>query len=177
MVQESVVAVFSTFSAAQHAVQTLEAAGFPADKISLVTHSVNRQVSEKETLQSGDETEHNAAKGAGIGGVIGLLLGAPLLAIPGIGPVLVAGPLAAGMTGALVGGFLGAMSGWGVHEDHVRQYQEQVRGGSMLVVAQGDPQEVAFAKGILDQSHAEEVHLHAPTGDDSPEIDDRSVVH
>lgn len=172
MYQQCVVAIYDSLDKAKRAVEALEHAPFPADQVSLVTHSIRREVPDGSPLQYGDKTERNALKGAGIGGLVGLLLGAPILAIPATGPVLIAGPLATGITGAIVGGFLGSMSGWGVHPNHIREYQQLIREGAVLVVANGDPREVAEAKRILDETDATEVHLHAAASDETPEVDD-----
>jgi hypothetical protein len=168
--------VYDLLDQAQRVIDELESSGYPTKQISLVTRNVTEQVPHEETLQLGDNTERNAVKGAGFGGLFGLLLGAPLLAIPGVGPVLLAGPLAVGMTGAIVGGFLGSMSGWGVHSDRVEEYEELVRGGSVLVVAHGTPRQVAEAKRTFDHSDAKDVHLHARASDETPEVDDRPPV-
>lgn len=178
MYEQCVAAVYRTFAQARDAVQALEQSDFPSEHISLVTHSVEEEVprDEEEALQYGDSTERAAAKGAGAGGLIGLLAAAPLLTIPGIGPLIVAGPIAAGLTGAIVGGLVGAMSGWGVHPDRIKEYEDKLREGCLLVVAGGDPEQVAEAKRVLDETDAEMVHLHTKTGDDSPEIDDPSLL-
>jgi len=173
MFHECVVAVYNSLDEARAAVQKLEDARFPHDHVSLVTNSVHRQVEQESSMQYGDDSGRNAVKGAGFGGLFGLLIGAPLLAIPGLGAVLLAGPLAAGITGAIVGGFLGSMSGWGVHSDHVREYEERVRAGAILVVVTGPPREIAEAQRILQDTHAEEVVLHAQASDETPEVDDR----
>jgi uncharacterized membrane protein len=173
MFHDCVVAVYDSLDKARHAIQMLEEAHVPHDRISLVTHDIHRQVDDERTMQFGDKSESNAFKGAGFGGLFGLLLGAPLLAIPGVGPILLAGPLAAGITGAIVGGFLGSMSGWGVHTDHIREYEHRVRAGAVLVVVNGTPQEVADAQRALQDTHAEEVVLHAKASDETPEVDDR----
>lgn len=172
MSNHCVVAVYESFDQARESVQALEKSDFPSDQVSLVTHSVSDEVLQEDVLQYGDETEKDAAKGAGVGGLLGLLLGTPLLMIPGVGPVLIAGPLAAGLTGAIVGGFLGAMAGWGVHEDGVQQYEQQVKQGKLLVVANGDPKQTAEAQRVLRETNVEDIHLHAPTSADAPEVDD-----
>lgn len=173
MNEHCVVAIYRSLDSAKEALRALDIAGIPRERVSMVTHSVDQQIPAEEALQTGDQAESNAAAAAGVGSAVGLLLGAPLLAIPGIGPVLWAGPIAMSLTGALVGGFLGAMSGWGVHADHIRQYEQEVKDGNMLVVVNSDPQVVARAKNILDETDARSVHLHIPTADESPEVDDR----
>lgn len=166
MPSQCVVAVYDSFPLASSAIHALENSEFPADQVSLVTHDVEKEVPRTEPMQYGDDTHRDAAKGAGVGGLLGLLLGAPLLAIPGIGPMLIAGPLAVGMTGAIVGGFLGSMVGWGVHADHVAEYEKKVREGALLVVASGDPDDVALAQRVLQATDARSVDLHAKTSAD-----------
>jgi hypothetical protein len=164
------VAIYGTLAKAGTAVESLDDKGFPHDQVSLVTSAADKRVRKNETIRAGDESENQAAAGAAVGGLLGMLLGAPLIAIPGIGPLLLAGPLATGITGALVGGFLGSMSGWGVHSDHVAGYQNLVHEGKVLVVAHGDPSEVALAENVLRETHPLELHLHAPDSADSEEI-------
>jgi hypothetical protein len=166
---QCVAAVYWSFDDAKRAMIALERANFPLEKVSLVTHSVKGQVSDEGALQFGDQTERKAVKGAGVGGLVGALLGAPLLAVPGVGPLLLAGPIATGLTGAIVGGFLGSMIGWGVHDDHVREYEAKVRDGAVLVVVNGDPKHVAAAKRVLDDTAPAELRVHAETSEDDIE--------
>jgi hypothetical protein len=166
---ESVVAVYSSFDDATRGIQALDDSGFPHRQVSLVSHQNEEQVPRNET-KPGDESEHQAVKGAAFGGLLGMLAGAPLLAIPGVGPLLLAGPIATGMTGALVGGFLGSMSGWGVHADHVAEYQRKVEKGKVLVIASGNPRQIADAERILRETHPVELHLHAEDSADAEEI-------
>jgi uncharacterized membrane protein len=169
MNHECVVAVYGEWDEARQAVQRLEEAGIPQKQVSLVTHSVTEEVPDRQAMQHGDESEHGAAAGAGVGGLLGFLLGAPLLTIPGVGPLLIAGPLATGATGAIVGGFLGALGNWGVHEDHVASYEELVQQGKMLAVDNDQPDQLAEAKRLLDTTPAEEVRMHMETSADHVE--------
>jgi hypothetical protein len=177
MSQECVVGVYDSPEKARDAVEALERSQFSLQHVSLVGGTAVEALRKIESLKYGDDAETKAAEGAGLGGLAGILLAAPLLAIPGVGPLLVAGPLAAaGLTGAVVGGFLGSMRGWGVHDDHVTEFEQKVRSGHFLVIVSGDPQEIALAKKILDNSDAGEVRLYARTSADSPEIDDTPGV-
>ncbi len=173
MFNECSVAVYSSMGEAQTGIQALDSAGFSEKQVSLVTHDVAEAVPQVEVLQYGDQSVRDLAKGAGMGGLLGVLLTSPLLVIPGMDPAILAGPLAAGATGAMVGGFLGGMAGWGVHRDHVQEYEEKLQQGRVLVVVNGDPDEVARAHGILQATGAVETHLHARTSADSSEVDDR----
>jgi len=170
MDQQCVVGVFNDPSSARQALAALEKAGFSHEHVSLVTSNVKEQVEDEEMLEFGDQAAERAVTGAGIGGLVGFLLSSPLLMAPGIGPVLVAGPIA---VGGIVGGFLGAMTGWGVEPNNVQKYQQLVQQGAELIVVQGDPVAVVRAHAILEEESAAEVYLHAQSSTDSPEIDDR----
>lgn len=161
MNRQCAVATYNSFEAAQEAVRLLDESKFPSQQISLVANSVHQDLEETLTLQYGDEAETDAALGAGIGGLLGLFTTAPLMLIPGFGLMLIGGPIVAGMTGAVVGGLLGSLMGWGVHEDHVAQYEQQVREGKFLVVANGDPFEVDFAKQVLADTGPESIRVHS----------------
>lgn len=160
MSRHCTVAIYDDFEAAKQAVTTLDESKFPSDQVSLVANSVHDDLPSTTSLQYGDESDKDAALGAGVGGLVGFFMAAPLLTIPGFGLMLIAGPITAGLTGAIVGGFLGSMIGWGVHEDHVAEYEEEVRKGSFLVVANGDPFETDYAKQVLDQTNARSVTQH-----------------
>jgi hypothetical protein len=166
---QCVVATYDLQEKAEEALQILSDAGVPHEHVSLIAQQVKGAGAEAASLQMGDRTEAVAAKGAGIGGLVGLLLGAPLLAIPGVGLVLAAGPIAMGLTGALVGGFLGAMQGWGVEPDHIDAYEERVRAGKTLVIVTGAPRDVAQAVRLLQTTDALSVETHAESPSDDVE--------
>jgi hypothetical protein len=65
------------------------------------------------------------------------------------------------------------MSGWGVEPENVEKYQQKVTEGAVLIVVEGPPDEVARAHELLSAHSPEEVRLHARSGTDSPEVDDR----
>jgi hypothetical protein len=67
------------------------------------------------------------------------------------------------------------MSGWGIHEDHVNQYEDLVRQGKTLVIFHGDPRQTADAERVLQRCHANQTMLHAAAADEGPEVDDRPV--
>jgi hypothetical protein len=173
--EECVVGVFDEFSEARDAVLALGKAGFACERISLVAAGVEEHPDVQEILQYGDQTTKDAAKGAGIGGLVGLLVGGTALTVSGLGPVFAAGYIATTLTGAIAGAFLGAMSGWGIHKDHIAKYEELVKEGNVLVMYHGDPRETADAERILQRSQAKDVRLHAAAADEGPEVDDRPL--
>jgi hypothetical protein len=76
--------------------------------------------------------------------------------------------------GALVGGatgaFLGGLGGWGVHHHQISHYENQIRQGKVLVIAHGDPLQLVAADRMLKETEAAEVHVHAKTSSESPEV-------
>jgi hypothetical protein len=99
-----------------------------------------------------------------------MLFGAAFFAIPGIGPILVAGPLVAwiigGLEGAVVVGGLSALGAGlysiGIPKDSVVKYEAALKSDKFLLLAHGTADEVAKAKGIMQMTHAMEVAVHAP---------------
>lgn len=145
--------VYDSYAQARDGVRALEAAGIPASDISLVA---NKHVSAEHA--DVDEVS-DTAKGAGIGGVLGggagLLAGLGLLAIPGLGPVVAAGWLAAtavgAAAGAVTGGIVGALVDAGTPEEHAHVYSESVRRGGTLVSARVPDHDEARFQAILDK--------------------------
>lgn len=149
---KTVSGLFNNFEAAREAVIALEAAGIPGDDISLLANNVGEGI---ETAPHGDldNTAAGAGMGAAVGGAGGLLAGLGLLAIPGIGPVVGAGWLAATAVGAalggVTGGMLGALTDAGVSADDAHVYAEGVRRGGAVVSARVEEARVPVAQAIL----------------------------
>ena len=175
VVQDSVIGIYPDFATAQAGIAKLHEEGFDALDISLIGRDPASYPEVRDAARYGDQTETGAMTGAGVGGGLGILAGATALTVTGIGPVIAAGAMAAGITGAIVGGLLGAFQGWGIHEDHLKDYEDMVKAGRCLVVVQGDAAQVAKAYGTLNTTEAVEVRMHAKMSDDSPEIDDRPL--
>ncbi|ANX13533.1 low temperature-induced protein [Fictibacillus arsenicus] len=135
-----VVGVFRTEDDAIDAIKELRAQGYNENDISVIAKD------KKEVKQIHEETGTKAPQGAAtgmatggvLGGLGGLLLGAGALAIPGIGPIVAAGPIAAALGGAAVGagagGIVGALVGLGIPEKEAKEYEEAVEGGDILVL-------------------------------------------
>ena len=139
--------LYDTHTQAQAAVQRLETAGVPHSDISMVANNsdswfntdnkVDRDRDGVDDRAEGAGT--GAGIGAGVGGAAGLLAGLGLLAIPGLGPVVAAGWLAAtavgAAAGAATGGIVGALTEAGVSDEDAQSYAEGVRRGGTLVSA------------------------------------------
>jgi hypothetical protein len=156
--------LYDTYTDAQKAVQGLESAGVPHSEISLVANNSDNWYSSGKKLDRDhdgvDDRAEGAGKGAGIGagvgGAAGLLAGLGLLAIPGLGPVVAAGWLAAtavgAAAGAATGGIVGALTEAGVSKEEAPLYAEGVRRGGTLVSARVPNADRARFEAILDKS-------------------------
>jgi uncharacterized protein (TIGR02271 family) len=151
---KTVIGTYSRMESAIEIVDKLVNAGFKRDMISIVAHDPDeRYAAYVDHDGNMDDTAKGAGIGAAIGGLGGLLLGLGALAIPGIGPVIAAGPLAAALLGAGVGaatgGIIGALIDLGVPEESAHVYAEGVRRGNVLVVAQVADSRVDEATRIM----------------------------
>lgn len=176
---QTVVGLFDRYDEAQHVVQELLDNGFLRENISVVANESARGISGQRAVGD-DDRESAAAEGAGtgavsgtvLGGALGLLVGAGLLAIPGIGPVLAAGPLAAAIgttaatvgagalgagIGAATGGLLGGLVGAGVPKEHAEFYAEGVRRGGTLVAVEADGMMADRARQIMQHHDAVDI--------------------
>lgn len=155
---KTVTGLFDDYSDASAAVSALEARGVPSDDISIVSNDAGNQHPSNTNAAEGAGT--GAGIGAAVGGVGGLLTGLGIMAIPGVGPVVAAGWLAATAAGAAAGavaggaagGLIGAMTESGVPEEHAHVYAEGVRRGGTLVTARVDESLYPEAEAVLRQS-------------------------
>jgi hypothetical protein len=114
-------------------------------------------------VTTGTVAGEGAKVGAWTGGIFGLLVGAAFLILPGFGPVVIAGPLAAALlggvegaaAGAAFGGLAGALVGLGVSKDKAIRYESEVRAGKFMVTMQGDAPQVERAETLLNSGKAE----------------------
>jgi hypothetical protein len=156
--------LYDNYSDAQAAVRGLEAAGVPHSDISIVANNSDSWFSaDKKVDRDRDGVDDRAEGagtgagiGAGVGGAAGLLAGLGLLAIPGLGPVVAAGWLAAtavgAAAGAATGGIVGALTQAGVSKEDAPLYAEGVRRGGTLVSARVPDADRARLDTILNKS-------------------------
>src|SRR5690349_14927667 len=152
-----VTALYDSYDSAVSAVNALEDAGIPHSEISIVSNNADDRYSRDDRTKTAEDAGKGAGIGAAVGGVGGLLTGLGLMAIPGVGPVVAAGWLAAtaagAATGAVVGGaaggLVGALTKEGVPEEEANFYAEGVRRGGTLVSARVDDARAPAAREIL----------------------------
>jgi uncharacterized protein (TIGR02271 family) len=153
---KTVIGTYRDMTTASAVVNDLVNAGFHRNSISLIANDTDqRYASQVDQDVEMDDTAKGAGIGAAIGGLGGLLLGLGALAIPGIGPVIAAGPIAATLAGAgigaVTGGIIGALVDLGIPEESAHVYAESVRRGNILVAAQVEDNRVDAATGIMER--------------------------
>ena len=171
---KTVVGLFDDFAEAQSVVQDLVNAGFRREDISIAANQTASGNTGGAVTGTGAGEGHAVGKdagiGAGIGGAVGLLTGLGLLAIPGVGPILAAGPLAAAfgvgvvgstltgaVVGGVVGGLVGALTHIGVPKEHAEYYSEGVRRGGTLVTVNAPDNQAEEAVDILNGHNAVDI--------------------
>ncbi len=165
----SVVAIYKTHSEAEGAVKELQKSGFDMKKLSIVGKDYQTDEHVVGYYNAGDRMKYWGKLGAFWGGIWGMLFGAAFFAIPGIGPVLVAGPLVAWIVSALesavvVGGLSAIGAGLysiGIPKDSVVKYELALKSDKFVLLAHGTADEVTKARDIMQTTHPVEVTLHA----------------
>jgi uncharacterized protein (TIGR02271 family) len=154
---KTIIAMYDEFDHAQDAVEDLVEAGFNRSDISIVARNTTEEGSTTGTMDT-DEDAVTAGEGAGFGAVVGGLIGLGAMLIPGIGPVIAAGPLAAllgagvgAAAGAATGGITAALVKTGVSEEEAGYYAEGIRRGGALVTVNARDEQADRASEILDR--------------------------
>ncbi len=153
----AVVAIYETHDEAEQALKELQHSGFDMTKLSIIGRDYHTDEHVVGYYNAGDRMKRWGSSGAFWGGIWGLLLGSAFFAIPGVGPVLVAGPLVAamvaGLEGAIVAGGLGAVGAGlyslGIPRDSIVEYEAAIKSDKFLLVAHGTKEELERAKLVM----------------------------
>src|SRR5579872_2778787 len=148
--KNAVVAIYPSHIQAEDALKKLERSGFDMKKLSIVGKDYHSDENVVGYYNAGDRMKRWGKSGAFWGGFWGLLFGSAFFAIPGIGPVLVAGPMVAWIIGALEGavvvgglGVIGAgLYSIGIPKDSIVEYETAVKADKFLLLAHGTAEEV-----------------------------------
>lgn len=166
MASKVVIGVFDDYAAAGEAVEGLKTAGFAAEGISILGRDMDELRPVTSHVIAADKPD-KLVTGMTIGGAIGgFLVGLATIAVPGVGALVVAGPLMAAISGAAAGTYIGFLAGV-LAEFDVPQYQAQVyethltAGKVLLAVHTDDPDERFKAEQVMDQYGAIEVDTKA----------------
>lgn len=156
--------IFASRSSAEAAVDMLTKAGFSNQDVSVLM--ADKKGSHEFAAEKNTKAPEGAATGAGVGGgvggTLGLLAGIGALAIPGVGPLIAAGPIMAALAGlgigGAVGGLVGGLVGMGIPEYEAKRYEGRVKdGGILLSVHCNSSEEVSRAKDTLKAAGAEDI--------------------
>ncbi len=167
--QNAVVAVYATHVEAEGAVKELQRGGVDMHALSIVGKDTHTDEHVVGYYNTGDRMKYWGKMGAFWGGFWGLLFGSAFFAIPGFGPVLVAGPLVAWIVGALEGAALvGGVSaigagliGMGIPKDSVLKYELALKTDKFLLMVHGAASEVEKARSIIASTRPIDLTLHS----------------
>ena len=165
----SVVAVYATHTEADQAVKELQRGGVDMHKLSIVGKGYHTDEHAVGYYNTGDRMKYWGKVGAFWGGFWGLLFGSAFFMIPGLGPILAAGPVVAWIVGAVesavvVGGVsaLGAgLYSMGIPKDSIVKYETALKTDQFLLIVHGTAAEVANAKDIIETTHPAQLSLHS----------------
>jgi uncharacterized membrane protein len=165
---ESIVAIYPSHSATETAVKELQQAGFDMKKLSIVGRDYQTDEHVVGYYNTGDRVKAWGKTGAFWGGLWGFLFGSAFFWIPGLGPLLVAGPLVSWIVGALEGAVvIGGLSALGaglyslnIPKDSILRYETALKTGKFVLIVHGSVEETAHAKGILAHTKPEALEHH-----------------
>ncbi|WP_375467360.1 hypothetical protein [uncultured Nostoc sp.] len=169
------VGVFTHRRDAEQALYELRDSGLAMEKVSVVVQNVDRnhEIADDQIKErTGDKADEGATvgglSGGAVGGLTGLLVGLGTLAIPGVGPIMLAGAAATALVttlvgasiGAATGTFAGALVGWGISEEQARAYNQRVEYGHYLIIVDCTSLEIATVEAILQRWGIEEFGIY-----------------
>ena len=160
----AVFGIYQTQADVEFAVDALRAEGFRNTDISVLfpENKGTKDFAVQKSTKAPEGTAAGATTGAAIGGVLGWLAGIGTLAIPGIGPLIAAGPIVAALTGVgvggAIGGITGALVGMGIPEYEAKRYEGRIKQGGILLSVHSDNSEwTKKAKEILQRTGAQDI--------------------
>ncbi len=156
----TVVGVFDRVDFAEKAAREIKNRGLRTDDISILVKNGDQTESRDETGMVNDNISNGAVTGGIIGGLAGLLIGAGLVAIPGLGIIAAAGPITGLIGGAATGGIIGGLVDMGIPEEESKRYETDIKGGKVVFTMKTDEDKVDDVKGILQSNGAERVNAH-----------------
>lgn len=180
----AVYGIYRDTASAELAVDRLINAGFSSSDVSVLMqdNESTRQFAHEKATKAPEGTATGATAGGVMGGAVGLMAGLGALAIPGVGPLIAAGPIMATLAGAgvggAVGGLLGALVGLGIPEYEAKRYEGRVKdGGVLLSVHCRTSDEIDRAKELLKATGADDISSSGEaSGDKSARARDRADI-
>jgi hypothetical protein len=164
---QSVVATYLSHYDAEAAVRRLSDAGLPINHISIIGRNFETREDIQGFYRPADAALQGAGQGAWFGGLFGLVLGAfGFFVIPVVGPLLILGPFAGMIAGALggagVGALINGLMALGIPREQAIKYQERLQAGEFLVVVHGSADEAVKAHEVLEGTAQTHLQAHGP---------------
>ena len=164
----SIVAIYPSHTAAEAAIKELQQSGFDMKKLSIVGRDEHTDEHVVGYYNAGDRMKYWGKLGAFWGGFWGLLFGSGFFLIPGIGPLLVAGPLVSWIVGALEGAVVvgglsaigAALYSLGIPKNSILRYETALKTGKFIVIAHGTAEEATRAREIINRTNPEALEEH-----------------
>jgi hypothetical protein len=171
-------AVFGIYQNAKQAERTVDdllAAGFSNDDISVLLpdNQGTKDFAHDKSTKAPEGTTAGVTTGGIIGGTLGLLAGIGVLAIPGVGPFIAAGPIMGALAGlgvgGAVGGLIGALVGMGIPEYEAKRYEGHIKAGGILLSVHCDTSEkITRGKDLLKHTGAQDISSSSEASADLP---------
>ncbi len=173
---------------AEAAVRDLKDAGYDMNRVSVIAKDADKVSGHETTKEIGNKADEGAATGAlaggALGSITGLLVGLGVLAIPGIGPILLAGAEATAIAttlggasiGAAAGGLVGALIGLGIPEEKAKIYSDRVAKGSFLVMVTGTVAEISHVESIMRRHGVEEFDVYNAVAPTSTNVNTNTAI-
>jgi uncharacterized membrane protein len=167
---DAIVAIYKSHAEAEAAVKELQHSGFDMKKLSIVGRDHHTDEHVVGYYNAGDRMKYWGKTGAFWGGIWGMLFGSAFFWVPGLGPLLVAGPLVTWIVGALEGAVvLGGVSAigaglysLGIPKDSILQYETALKTGKFVLIAHGTAEEATRAREIISRTKPEALEQHQP---------------
>jgi hypothetical protein len=164
MSDNQVFCIAKSHQQAEQIVERLQSSGFPASEISILLPDTegSHNIGPVKATKAPEGATTGGVAGGVTGGVLGLLAGIGALAIPGVGPLIAAGPIMAALSGAAIGGttggIVGGLIGLGIPEIEAKRYEEKLKAGKYLVAVRvRNDDEEDRAEQIFEDADAEDV--------------------
>ena len=172
------VGTFATREDAENALRELQNAGFNMNRVSVVAKNPQQDnISGAAVSSTGEQikggTAAGATTGAVTGGMLGLIGGLSVLALPGVGAVaelgiVLANTLLGSGIGAAGGGLVGALIAWGIPEDRAKYYDEMLSQGQYIILVEGTQAEISGAEAILTNRRIQNWGVYGTMGNTNP---------
>jgi hypothetical protein len=184
MANTAVFGIYATRPQVENAVDELKAAGFRNTDISVLfpENVGTKEFAHEKDTKAPEGTATGVVTGGVIGGALGWLAGIGSLAIPGVGPLIAAGPIIGALSGigagGVIGGIAGALIGMGIPEYEAKRYEGRIKRGNILLSVHSDNNEWREkAKNILEDTGAEDISSASEVKGDFANADRPNVKH